>query len=655
MQKVSSGDTGIPVEGERFLHPLRHPVLRSIVKVALDGALGVLAWRITPCLAGQGLMAFTSADFSDSLKWGLVSAVISLVMPLWRQHYRFFGFRDSLRLGLASLLLLVTAQALSKAGWVSPVTPSAAPLAGLLTGAFWAVLRSLHRMREEKTSLCADGIQGGPDEVCGKSMRTLIVGAGRAGLMVAEELIRHPELGATVVGFVDDDFSKQGVRIHNIPVLGPQELLSCLVAEHRVQRVILAIPSASGLEMRVLAERIRNLGVEFKTVPGIYNLLGSREWKPELRDVSIEDLLRRDPITLDQDGLDRILQGQTVLVTGAGGSIGGELARQLCRFRPGHLVLLGRGENSLWMIERELRQAYPGQNLSIALCDIRNHRRLIEVFDRYIPSIVFHAAAHKHVPILERHPEEAIENNVFGTRNVLEAALDAGVRHFVNISTDKAVNPTNVLGVSKRLAELVVADASDRAPGGSAYVSVRFGNVLGSRGSVVPIFRDQILAGGPVTVTHPDMTRYFMTIPEASQLVIQAGLLGETGKVYVLDMGEPVRILDLATDMIRLSGLEPGKEIAIQFSGARPGEKLFEELFHGQARPIPSSVHPKVFEAIVENRAFSTASATLQLQNAMDSHETAQMVEVFQALLPTYRPSDNGLAASTRVENCVVA
>jgi FlaA1/EpsC-like NDP-sugar epimerase len=335
-----------------------------------------------------------------------------------------------------------------------------------------------------------------------------------------------------------------------------------------------------------------------------------------------------------------------VLITGAGGSIGSELARQVANFQPSRLVLLGRGENSLWEIERELRRLYPDQVIEVELCDIRNTNRLRQVFDAWQPEFVFHAAAHKHVPYLERHPEEGIENNIFGTLNVLKAAKAVGVRKFVNISTDKAVNPTSVLGVTKRIAEYLVLQAAEDEMGDGRYMSVRFGNVLGSRGSVIPLFHDQIRYGGPLTVTDPEMTRYFMTIPEASQLVLQAGILGQTGKVFVLDMGEPVRIVDLATDMARLSGLTPGFDIDIKFTGMRPGEKLYEELFTDQEQS-KSNVHAKVFEACQEPKNRAVLDRLLRtLREAVelpDGLRQSTILQGFLELVPAYNPSMNGL------------
>jgi len=566
----------------------------------------------------------------------LIAVGISIIFQLPRQHYRFIGFKDFLKILLADLALLFVGCALSMLLLPRPITLEIGITAAFLTGLCWmflrACFRAVHDFRLGQGSI--------------NRRRTLVVGAGRAGLLVADELERHGELGCVVVGFVDDALTKQGLRVHGIPVLGTIELVPAIVEDENIELIVLAIPSASGQEMRRLAEHTRELGIQVKTVPGIFNLLGNQTWRPELRDISIEDLLRREPVQLDQESLASIIEDQVVLITGAGGSIGSELCRQVCRFRPSRIVLLGRGENSLWIIERELRQTFPNQPIALELCDIRNPRRLAQVFDHWRPSVVFHAAAHKHVPFLETHPEEAVENNIFGTRNVLDAALAHQVEHFVNISTDKAVNPTNVLGVSKRMAELLVAEASQKTPPQSRYVSVRFGNVLGSRGSVVPIFQEQIRSGGPLSVTHADMTRYFMTIPEASQLVLQAGLLGETGKVYVLDMGDPVRIVDLARDMIRLSGLKPGEDIEIQFTGMRPGEKLFEELFYA-GKASPSLVHPKVYEASLECDATADLMATLEnLERSLDFPQETRMPALlrdFLRLVPTYLPSPTGL------------
>jgi FlaA1/EpsC-like NDP-sugar epimerase len=538
-------------------------------------------------------------------------------------------------LGLLGILVAKVAPSLH-----AHFNAEAVAAASLGTGGLWLLLRGTIRAQREYSRHQAAGFPGGI------AHRTLIVGAGHAGLLVAKELRRHSELGSQIVGFIDDALDKQGVRIQGYPVLGPTELLPEIISRFGISQVILAIPSAPGDLIRKLNDLLRPCRVQIKTVPGIFDLLGPRSWKPELRDVSIEDLLRREPVQLDQSALSLVLEDSVVLITGGGGSIGSELARQVAAFRPARLVLLGRGENSLWEVERSLRKLFPNQALSLELCDIRNVVQLGHVFSRTRPQVVLHTAAHKHVPYLELQPSEAVQNNIFGTQNVLEACLASGVHTFVNISTDKAVNPTNVLGATKYIAEHLVTATAPGAPRGSRYVSVRFGNVLGSRGSVIPIFQDQIRCGGPLTVTHPEMIRYFMTIPEASQLVLQAGVLGETGKVYVLDMGAPVRILDLASDMARLSGLTPGEDIEIQFTGIRPGEKLYEELFTSMERSH-TGVHPKVFEAVPEHpdseRIETGLGILRQSLSAPENQRQAEILKCLRHLVPTYTPSPTGL------------
>ncbi|WP_257314202.1 polysaccharide biosynthesis protein [Geothrix fuzhouensis] len=616
---------------------LRHPRLRQAVKLTLDLLLAGAAWTTSERFlsVGQPIAWHLGA-------WVALSGLANLGFNLTRQQYRYIGFRDTLRLIGASLTLCLSALIL---GHLTSELEGALSFdtlftASLATAVAWALGRAAVRARYER--ILKETAAKGPAAL----QRTLIVGAGRAGLLVAQEIQRHPELGSQVIGYVDDAFDKQGILLQGLPVMGPSRLLRTLIADHRITQVVLAIPSANGATLRRLREAAQTTGVRIKTVPGISELLGPMTWKPELRDISIEDLLRREPIQLDQSALGSILEDATVLITGAGGSIGSELARQVAAFRPARLILLGRGENSLWEIERNLRALFPNQGLAVELCDIRHTNRLRHVFERWRPQVVLHAAAHKHVPYLEAHPEEAVNNNIFGTERVLDAALAVGVHTFVNISTDKSVNPTNVLGASKHIAEGLVLRAARRAPAGAHYVSVRFGNVLGSRGSVIPIFRQQIQAGGPLTVTHPDMIRYFMTIPEASQLALQAGILGDTGKVYVLDMGEPVRIVDLATDMARLSGLVPGRDIEVKFTGIRPGEKLFEELFSAQEESR-TDVHPKVLDAHLQEPEEALFEQGLDgLRLAMEEDEgrrQTQMLRWLRRLVPTYTPSALGL------------
>jgi FlaA1/EpsC-like NDP-sugar epimerase len=414
--------------------------------------------------------------------------------------------------------------------------------------------------------------------------RVLVAGAGEAGTLVAREMQKNPQLGMTVVGFLDDAPAKVGKRMCGVSVLGSLSAIEDAVAAEAVDQVIIAMPSAPGTVVRALAERCRQAGVPSRTVPGVFELLDGHVSVSRLRNVEIADLLRRSQIVSRPDAASYV-RGRTVLVTGAGGSIGSELCRQVAFSRPEQLLLLGHGENSVFDVQMQLAEQFPEVRTIPIIADIRDAARVERVFGRLRPSVIFHAAAHKHVPLMEENPEEAVTNNVAGTFNVVNAARQCGATHLVLISSDKAVAPRNIMGATKRLAEAVVMAAGRQC--GRPFVAVRFGNVLGSRGSVVPIFKRQIERGGPVTVTHPDMTRYFMTIPEAVHLVLQAGGMGRPGDLFVLNMGDPVRIVDLATDLIRLSGLDPS-DIPIRFTGMRPGEKLTEDLWERDASVEPT-------------------------------------------------------------------
>lgn len=418
--------------------------------------------------------------------------------------------------------------------------------------------------------------------------RVLIAGAGDAGVSLVHQMQRNPQLGLYPVAFIDDDPRKLNLRIRGLPVIGDRYKIPSVVRELNIDRVIIAMPSVSGKVIREMVDICQAIGTRTSTLPGIYEILNDRVRVESIRDVKIEDLLRREPIQTDVHRVSRFLMGKKVLITGAGGSIGSELCRQILKCRPAEMMLLGHGENSVFNIQQELelvlevfRKDGEAQGhiprVTSLIADIRFQSRLEYAFKQFRPDIIFHAAAHKHVPLMELNAPEAITNNVLGTKNLLDLALEYDVKHFVTISTDKAVNPTSIMGASKRAAEMLVLQAAQKS--GKPFVVVRFGNVLGSRGSVVPIFKRQIAAGGPVKITHPEICRYFMTIPEAVQLVLQASVIGRGGEVFMLDMGQPVKIVDLAKDLIRLSGYEVGKDIDILFTGLRPGEKLFEELF----------------------------------------------------------------------------
>lgn len=408
--------------------------------------------------------------------------------------------------------------------------------------------------------------------------RVLVVGAGHAGSMVIKEFKQNPQLEMIPVGLIDDDRTKHGLSIYGVKVLGGREKIPQVVEAKKVEEIIIAMPSADRREVKRIAEICYSTKCRVKIVPGIYELLNGRVDVKRIRDVKIEDLLGREPVKINMEAAAGYLKGKTVLVTGAGGSIGSELVRQAARFEPELILLFDISENSVFELEHELKRNFPRQKYIPIIGSIRDLAKVEEVFAKYRPQVVFHAAAHKHVPLMELNPKEAVKNNVFGTLHVAETAKKYRAERFILISTDKAVNPTNVMGASKRVAEIIIQMMAKS--GDTRFAAVRFGNVLGSAGSVIPLFRKQIEAGGPVTVTHPEVTRYFMTIPEAVQLVIQAGAMAKGGEIFVLDMGEPVKILDLAREMIRLSGLEPEKDIKIEFIGLRPGEKLHEELFY---------------------------------------------------------------------------
>jgi FlaA1/EpsC-like NDP-sugar epimerase len=422
--------------------------------------------------------------------------------------------------------------------------------------------------------------------------RAVIVGAGAAGRMVAEEMRLRPEHGYRVVGFLDDDPGKQGREISDIPVLGSISDLCEIIKVQSISEIVIAMPSASGRSIREVVKLCEEAGTSFKIVPGVWEIILGDVTINQLREVRPEDLLGRETVSLDQEEMIGYLAGKRVLVTGAGGSIGSELARQVAAFSPGHVLLMGRGENSIYAIDQEIGQYYPYVKRSAIISSISDAHAVENVFRTYRPQIVFHAAAHKHVHLMQAYPDEAIKNNVIGTRILVDAAVRYGAERLVMLSTDKAVRPRGAMGASKRLAESILVE---RAAHGcdTKLMAVRFGNVLASRGSVVPLFRQQIRLGGPVTVTHPDVTRYFMTIREAALLVLEAGLAGHGGEVFVLDMGEPIRIADLAAHLIRLSGLEPGKDIAIEFCGLRPGEKLHEELWYSD-ETLSRTSHDKV-------------------------------------------------------------
>lgn len=455
--------------------------------------------------------------------------------------------------------------------------------------------------------------------------RTLIIGAGSAGTMVVRQLQHNKEADLYPIAFVDDDRNKQKLEIYNVPVVGTTNHIQEIVEDNDIEHIIIAIPSLNRSQINEIFEKCRKTKAKTQIVPMLEDLLDGKLSVNEFRDVQVEDLLGREPIKLDDAGIGEKITGKTILVTGAGGSIGSEICRQVMKYKPAKIVLLGHGENSIYNIEMEMRVTYKDSvEITTEIADIQDRHKIFEIMKKHQPYIVYHAAAHKHVPLMERNPEEAVKNNIFGTKNVAEAADTFKVNTFVMVSTDKAVNPTNVMGATKRFAEMLVQHMASVSTS-TRFVAVRFGNVLGSRGSVIPLFKKQIQKGGPVTVTHPDMIRYFMTIPEASRLVIQAGTLARGGELFVLDMGDPVKIVDLAKNLITLSGYSI-EEIGIEFTGLRPGEKMYEELLN-EGEIHPEQIFPKIHigKAVLMDQAI--------LRQFMNDFEGISKEEIRERLL----------------------
>ena len=554
-------------------------------------------------LAATGGLSFVAyhgtTEMAPSLR-SVLLVYVGLALPLriaalWRlglyaRLWRYAGQADVELLGMASAVSAAVGIAVGSlvlpfsvgAGWRVPI--GVLSLDALLGALALAAPRVTMRRRPRRGWRSADA----------GFKRVLIAGAGEAGAVMVREMYAHQQLGAVPVAFVDDDPAKWNRRLHGVPIVGALDDIPEAVRRLSVDEVVVAMPAAPGAAVRRVLRATAEVGVPTRTVPGLYELLSGRKSVSTLRSIEIQDLLRRNPVKTDLAQVRELAGGKAVLVTGAGGSIGSELCRQLARLTPSRLIVVGRGENSVFELMEELRRSFPRLAVDPVIADVRDRARLERVFQQTRPDTVFHAAAHKHVPLMEQNVSEAILNNVLGTKVVAELSARYGAERFVLISSDKAVRPSSVMGATKRLAEGVVQRVGEHSR--CRFMSVRFGNVLGSRGSVIPTFLRQIQQGGPITITHPEMRRYFMTIPEAVQLVLQAGAIGTGGEVFVLDMGEPVRVLDLARDLVRLSGLVEGQDVEIRFTGTRPGEKLYEELFFNHENAAPTE-HPKVLRA----------------------------------------------------------
>lgn len=467
-----------------------------------------------------------------------------------------------------------------------------------------------------------------------KKNKVLIIGAGDAGAMLLREIERYHIANRQVEGFIDDDKNKTGKILLGVKVLGTRNELVKIAAEKGIDEIIIAMPSVKGKEIKAIINICKQTNCKLTILPGLYEIIEGKVSITQLRPVDIEDLLGRDPVKLDTTAVKEYLAGKIVLITGAGGSIGSEIVRQVAKMQPKKLLLLGKGENSIYEITQELKINCPEVKTVPIIADIRDKERIKAIMYYFKPQVVFHAAAHKHVPLMEYQPAEAVRNNILGTKVVADEAAAHNVETFVMISTDKAVNPTSVMGCTKRVAEMYVQSMNKNS--GTRFVAVRFGNVLGSRGSVIPLFKKQIAKGGPVTVTHPDMKRYFMTIPEASQLVLQAGAMAKGGEVFVLDMGEPVRIYDLAKDLITLSGLIPDKDIEIKITGLRPGEKLFEELLSAEDG-TEKTTHKKIFTARIKE--IDKAELDNEISKILEITDGEEVVAALQKIVPTYTPN----------------
>jgi FlaA1/EpsC-like NDP-sugar epimerase len=595
---------------------------RRLVSEALQMALAAAA------LAAAFLLRF---EFTlDPLNLKLLTRALPLLLAVKFLVFRGFGLRDLAwrYLGFQDLTRIAAAN----------VTASAAAAVAIRIAIGSAFPRSIHIL---DLLLCLTLMVAarGLARVTFRAhrppgaRRILIYGAGDAGVTVLSEIRANPGLGYEVAGFLDDDPQKRDLRLNGARVLGDQKTLAGVARKHRVEQILIALPNATGPELTAILEQCRAAPVAAKRIPALAELMDHKVLVDQARDVRLEDLLGRAPVRLEQALIRGQLSGRVVLVTGAGGSIGSELCRQIARYAPRALVGMDNAETALYQIDQELREYFPDLVFYPEIGNIQNRRRLDEVFRAHHPASVYHAAAYKHVPLMEAHVFEAVENNVFGTRNVVRAAMASGVEDFVLVSSDKAVRSTNVMGATKRLAELICSAAGPR------FRAVRFGNVLGSNGSVIPLFKRQIAAGGPVTVTHPEIRRFFMTIPEAAELVLQASAMGRGGEIFVLDMGEPVRIQDLARNLILLSGFQPDVDIRIEFSGIRPGEKLYEEVSGIEEDTVPTR-HPKI--RIFTGRAASqeTVSRCLEeLRRSTDARDAAGVVLSLKELAPDYNPS----------------
>ncbi len=576
----------------------------------------------------------------------IAKSLIFYRLDLFRGRWRYASIHDLWRIVYAAWFFVLVTWLIVLAAVQLPKWLGYQPLFGYSTGVLFldflgtifvvgAAKLGARIYQEEMRPVSPEGFK-----------KVLIVGAGNAAETLIREISRMTEERYRVIGLVDDDPNRRDLRIHGLPVLGSTQDLKALCQAHAVDEILIAMPQATQKELRRVIEVCRGTNLKFKMMPGVSDLIDERFTVSQIHEVDINDLLGREAVNLDHQAISRFIAGRRVLVTGAGGSIGSEMCRQIAAVGPAELILLEQAENPLFEIQHELIDRFAGLHLKAVICDIVDRDRVFALFEMLRPEVVIHAAAHKHVPLMEGNPSEAVKNNVFGTRNVVDASCHIGAAEFVMISTDKAVNPSSIMGCTKRVAEMYVQASNSRPGCKTQFKAVRFGNVLGSAGSVIPIFKKQIAAGGPVRVTHPDMTRYFMTIPEASQLVLQAAATGKGGQIFLLDMGEPVKIVDLARDLITLSGFRPDEDIEIKFTGVRPGEKLFEEL-RTDGEDVEPTTHEKVRVWRLEPMNYQDISRQVEALGALaNSTDRAAVVAALRTIVPEYQPPNPPIEAA---------
>lgn len=616
---------------------LRNKVVHRWLPVAIDlvlinlAALVSLDIRFDFLPSNQNLM-YHIIWIQHVLLYTLITEVIFHIFGLYKSLWRYASINEMISVILVSfwsncitfIVYYVLKITMPRSFYIINIFVMATLVGGLRFS--YRIIKRLHTDRPYRNELCHEN----------KNKRVLILGAGEAGCLTVNEILKDLEHTCIPVGFLDDDKNKIGKKINGIDVLGSIEDVYKVVETMLIDEIILAMPSISVKRKKEILDKCKNLGVKLRILPGIYEIIDGKVNIKQIRDVQIEDLLGREPIWLDNFGIDTYIKDKVILVTGGGGSIGSELCRQISEFRPKLLIIFDIYENNSYVIQNELKRKYKNLNILVLIGSVRDTLRLEQIFQDYRPSIVFHAAAHKHVPLMQDSPFESIKNNSLGTMNIADIAGRYQCERFVLISTDKAVNPTNIMGASKRIAEIVI-QSMDQKYQNTEFVAVRFGNVLGSSGSVIPLFKKQIEWGGPVTVTDSEITRYFMTIPEAVQLVLQAGSMAKGGEIFILDMGEPVKIVKLAEDLIRLSGFEPYEDIEINFIGLRPGEKLYEELLMSE-EGLVSTQHEKIFVGQpLEITSSFIESNILGLKKAIRENDFVMLENHIKDLVPGYR------------------